>query len=224
VLNELLDSALPATAIDLSATGIAGFTQRYGFLDKPERIRFRVLDPACSPLQDAGTPDITLDVASFANLQLAVEQVFITENETNFLAFPPLTKSIVIFGAGYGFEALGQARWLNRCRLHYWGDIDTHGFAILDALRSHFSKVESLLMDRQTLLACQVLWGREDTPVQRELPRLNADEQALYDDLRDNRIQPNLRLEQERIDYPQVLAALNTIAAQRSPSRFREKT
>jgi hypothetical protein len=212
VLSELLDLALPADAIDVAATGVGGFARRYGFIDKPERIRFRILDPACNPIPGATMPDITLDADSFARIQLAVKQVFITENETNFLALPPLANSIAIFGAGYGFEVLGRARWLNRCRLHYWGDIDTHGFAILDALRSRFSTVESLLMDRQTLLACRALWGSEDTPVQRDLPRLNKDEQALYDDLRDNRIQPHLRLEQERIDYPQVLAALKAIA------------
>ena len=217
VLNELLDMTLPADAIDLAATGVTKFSQRYGFLDKPERIRFRILDPACSPLHGVDMPDITLDAESFADLRLAVEHVFITENETNFLAFPPLAKSMVIFGAGYGFAALGRARWLNHCHLHYWGDIDTHGFAILDALRSRFNTVESLLMDRQTLMACQALWGHEETPVQRDLPRLNADEQALYDDLRDNRIQPNLRLEQERIGYPQVLAALKKVAQPQPP-------
>jgi hypothetical protein len=211
VLSDLLDLALAAEAIDPSATGVANFAQRYGFLDKPERIRFRILDPACCPLPGLETPDITLDAQSFAQLKLAVEQVFITENETNFLAFPPLAKSIVIFGAGYGFEALGRARWLSRCRLHYWGDIDTHGFAILDALRSHFSHVNSFLMDRQTLLACKALWGSEDKPVRRNLTRLSQAEQALYDDLRDDRIQPNLRLEQERIDYRCILAALKTL-------------
>ena len=208
VLCELLDLTLPIKVLEPTATGVAQFTQRYGFLDKPERIRFRVLDPACSPLQGLCAPDITLDAASFAQIDLAIQQVFITENEINFLAFPPVKNSIVIFGAGYGFEALGRARWLNRCRLHYWGDIDTHGFAILDTLRSHFGNVESFLMDRHTLNAFKLLWGFEETPLQRDLPRLTHDEQALYDDLRDNRIQPNLRLEQERINFGWALAAL----------------
>ena len=143
-------------------------------------------------------------------MELGAVQVFITENETNFLAFPPAHKGMVIFGAGYGFEALGRARWLNDCgcRLHYWGDIDTHGFAILNALRSHFDNVESFLMDRHTLDAFKPVWGVEDTPLLRDLPRLTNDEQALYDDLRDNRIRPNLRLEQERISFGWVLAAL----------------
>ena len=35
---------------------------------------------------------------------------------------------------------VGQAHWFRRCRLHYRGniDIDTHGFAVLDALRARF--------------------------------------------------------------------------------------
>lgn len=89
VLIELLDLALPAQAVELSATGVAQFARRYGFLDKPVRIRFRLLDariPALSGCE--GLSDITLDAASFATLQLPIERVFITENETNFLAFP----------------------------------------------------------------------------------------------------------------------------------------
>jgi hypothetical protein len=46
VLSELLDLALPATAIDSSVTGLSQFVRRYGFRDKPQRIRFR---PAGSP-------------------------------------------------------------------------------------------------------------------------------------------------------------------------------
>ena len=50
--------------------------------------------------------------------------MFITENEINFLAFPAVADSLIIFGAGYGFETLVEAAWLARCRIHYWGDID----------------------------------------------------------------------------------------------------
>ena len=96
-------------------------------------------------------PDVTLDAESFADLDIPVRRVFITENETNFLAFPPACEAIVIFGAGYGWDALATAHWLARCGIHYWGDIDTHGFAILDQLRARFEHVESFLMDRDNL-------------------------------------------------------------------------
>lgn len=210
VLAELLDTVLPPEAIDATASGVSLFARRYGFRDKPLRIRFRLLDP------QAAMQDITLDAASFARLDSTVSRVFITENEINFLAFPPVKDSLVIFGAGYGFEMLRQAGWLSRCRIHYWGDIDTHGFAILDQLRSQFAHVESFLMDRATLLAFEAMWGREEKQTVRDLPRLTADESALYDDLRDNRITQHLRLEQERIGFGWVTAALLAVAMGRA--------
>jgi len=210
-LSQWLDVALPSEAIDFSATGAKQFAKRYGFLDKPLRIRLRLLDrglpnlPGCS-----GFSDIQLDAMSFAALKLSLKRVFITENEVNFLTFPPVPKAIVIFGAGYGWEALAQAHWLHPCALHYWGDMDTHGFAILDNLRKHFPHARSLLMDRQTLLAHQAQWGEEapDKRCDRPLSRLTAEELALYEDLRLNRIAPNLRLEQEHIGYHFLCEAL----------------
>ena len=213
VLAEWLDLLLPPEAIDTRFTGVAQFGARYGFRDKPARIRFRVLDEALIAVAGVRQPDISLDGASFAALDLQVRRVIVTENETNFLALPPLPESLALFGAGYGFEALAHVRWLQRCELHYWGDIDTHGFAILDQLRGRFAQVESLLMDRETLLAHEALWGREDTPARHDLPRLTAAERALYDDLRDNRIRPHLRLEQEMIGYGWVAAALDRIGS-----------
>lgn len=211
VLVELLDSVLPPAAIDPTASGVSQFAKRYGFRDKPGRIRFRALDPAHALLPGAFVQDITLDAESFARLDPHVERVFITENEINFLVFPQVKDSLVIFGAGYGFETLRKAEWLSRCRIHYWGDIDTHGFAILDQLRSQFDHVESFLMDRATLLAFETLWGEEEKQTLRNLPRLNPEERALYDDLRDNRIRKNLRLEQERIGYGWVESALSAL-------------
>lgn len=202
VLAEWLDLALPPGAIDAAAAGAAQFARRYGFLDKPLRIRFRLLDPALPTLPGCrGLSDITLDAASFAALALPLRRVVVTENETNFLALPALPQAIAIFGAGYGWDALARAAWLQRCELHYWGDIDTHGFAILDQLRGHFPHAASLLMDRDTLLAHRALWGEEPQPIRHDLPRLTADESAVYDDLRFDRLQPGLRLEQERVGF-----------------------
>ena len=214
VLAELLDLALPPEAIDAAATGRTQFCRRYGFLDKPVRIRLRLLDPALPSLPGCrGLPDLTLDAASFAALALPIERVFITENETNFLAFPQVARSIVVFGAGYGWEALARAAWLHRCRLHYWGDIDTHGFAILDQLRGHFPHTASLSMDRETLLAHRLHWGEEPDPARHDLPRLTPEEAAVYDELRFDRIQPKLRLEQERVGYGWLSDHLKCISA-----------
>lgn len=212
VLTEWLDLVLPPEGVLSDRTGLSQFAARYGFLDKPVRVRFRVLDSSVAVLPGIAQPDITLDANSFASLDIAVHRVFITENETNFLAFPTVPHAIVVFGAGYGWDALAKAEWLRRCHLYYWGDIDTHGFAILDQLRSRFEHVESLLMDRPTLMAHEILWGEECDQVLRDLPRLTEMEHALFDDLRDNRIRRSLRLEQEMIAFGKVKAALANIA------------
>lgn len=213
VLLELLDLALPPDAIAVEHAGVSRFAARYGFLEKPVRIRFRVLDASLKLLPGPPLPDLALDAGSFARLEMAVRRVFITENETNFLAFPPAAGALVIFGAGYGWDALAKAGWLARCAMYYWGDIDTHGFAILNQLRGHFAHAASFLMDRSTLMDHADLWGEEPDQVVHDLSRLTAAEKALYDDLRDNRIRRGLRLEQERVGFRWVQSALAGLPA-----------
>ncbi len=206
VLSELLGLALPAGAVDAGAAG--DFARRYGFRSKPVRIRFRLLDAQQALLVTGTDQDLALTHDTFARLDPAASRVFITENEVNFLAFPPMADSLVIFGAGYGFDMLAEAAWLRDRKLYYWGDIDTHGFAILDQLRAHFPHARSFLMDRATLLAHREQWTDEPQPATRDLPRLDDEERALYDDLRDNRFGPKIRLEQEKIRFGWIEDAL----------------
>lgn len=208
VLGELFDLVLPPALIDTTATGVGGFSRRYGFKEKPLRVRFRILDPEHALLSKHSDQDITLSQQAFAQLNLSRVKVFITENEINFLAFPPVPDALVIFGAGYGFENLAAADWLQHRTVHYWGDIDTHGFAILNQLRFFLPQTTSFLMDRQTLLSHRQFWGEEAQPETRELSRLSHEESALYDDLRQNRLGEQLRLEQEKIGFDWVVEAL----------------
>lgn len=224
VLSALLDLALPVEAIDLSATGGSQFCRRYGFKDKPLRIRLRWLGDAAVLLPAAKEQDLALTQADFERLKLPVRRVFITENEISFLAFPAMADSLVIFGAGYGFDALARARWLHACRVYYWGDIDTHGFAILDQLRVHLPHAQSLLMDRETLMAHTGQWGQEPIPVLRDLARLDTAELALFDDLRHRRLghapdRQHVRLEQERIGFGWVQRAVAALPSLDDPIR-----
>lgn len=211
VLSDLLDLALPSEAVDIAKTGSGQFAARYGFLGKPVRIRFRLLDSGTRLIPGTVCPDVTLDAENFAALTLDVKRVFITENETNFLAFPPVRDALVIFGAGYGWDALARSQWLKRCDVHYWGDIDTHGFGILDQLRGCFDHVESLLMDKGTLHAHAGMWGVEEKPLRTDLHRLTTEERELYDDLRFDRIRAGLRLEQEHIGFRWVSERLEAL-------------
>ncbi len=66
-------------------------------------------------------------------------------------------------------------------------------------------------MDRVTLLAFESQWGVEEKQTLRDLTRLNHEEKSLYDDLRDNRIRKQLRLEQEKIGFGWVESALSAL-------------
>lgn len=159
--------------------------------------------------------DMSLDSLSFAQLNPCVSNVFFTENEVNYLAFPPLKKSMVIFGAGYGFERLKDAHWLRDCEVFYWGDIDTHGLAILASARKYFPHIHSILMDESTLLAHRAFWGTESLQsAANTLPLLTSAEQQLYNNLKTNRWRENIRLEQERIGWSFVTAVLQSIEIQ----------
>ena len=211
VLGELFDLVLPSEEIDVTATGAGGFCRRYGFRDKPLRVRFRILYPKLALLQTETDQDITVSQATFARLEIPVDKVFITENEINFLAFPQVPQGMVIFGAGYGFENFGAVEWLRDRKIHYWGDIDTHGFAILNQLRGFFHHAASLLMDRPTLMEHQTLWGAEPSPETGILTRLTDEESALYDQLRSNELGGQIRLEQEKIGFEWLVEALGKV-------------
>jgi hypothetical protein len=141
--------------------------------------------------------------------------VFITENEINGLAFPAFPNALVIFGLGYRVEALRRLPWLADKRLYYWGDIDTHGFAILNRFRRAFPHARSLLMDQATLEAHRPVWGQEaaDKRFTGPLDHLTEDEAALFQALRDDHLAPALRLEQEHIAQRWLLEALAHIDA-----------
>jgi len=211
VLAELLDRVLPAESIDRKYSGVSGFCRRYGFLDKPSRVRLRILDPSIRLLAVHTEQDITLTQTAFAALYPAVSRVFITENEINFLAFPEVPDAMLLFGAGYGFDNLAEAAWLHDKKIHYWGDIDTHGFAILNQLRGNFAHAQSLLMDERTLLDHKTLWGVEPQPETGALDRLSPAENALYDQLRHNHWGERVRLEQERIGFDCLRQALQQL-------------
>ena len=123
------------------------------------------------------------------------------------------TRTLVVFGLGYGVELLSGAECLRGRAVHYWGDIDTHGFVMLDRLRAIFPAVQSLLMDRETLLAHRSLWVQETTPHVGPLPRLTDGERALFEDLQRDRIGDRIRLEQERISFGHLEQAMLALSS-----------
>jgi len=196
LLDELLTAVLPEGRIDTHYTA-GDFARRYRFRAKPEYTRFRVL--GSEPALPETCTELTLRTEELASLELTSRVLFVVENEITYLAFPHVPNALVIFGSGFGLASLRPHPWLAGKEIVYWGDIDTHGFDILNRLRSRFDSVRSILMDEATLLAHRGQWVVEPSPTNRPLPNLTEAEAALYCDLVEDRFGPTIRLEQERV-------------------------
>ena len=140
-------------------------------------------------------------------------RVYVVENEITYLAFPLTEGALVIFGAGYAVSVLEPLGWLAGLDLVYWGDIDTHGFAILDRLRQRFPHVRSMLMDRTTLLAHRDQWVSEPSPLVVGLHLLDAEEAQLYRYLVADALGRSVRLEQERVSFAVIEQAMRGCSA-----------
>lgn len=212
VLMDLLPLVLDAAHHRSAITGLAqhGFERKFGLKYDPPLVRLRLLDPA---LIQNGFSDITVPLAELAQADPGANTIIITENKINGLAFPPLKQALVIFGLGYGVDMLPDIPWLGNKDIVYWGDIDTHGFAILSQIRGYFPNVRSILMTRNTLMDHKALWGAED-PAKRyagDLSHLTSEEYDLFVELKQNKWSTQLRLEQERVRFSALQEALDGI-------------
>ncbi|MFI8367160.1 Wadjet anti-phage system protein JetD domain-containing protein [Streptomyces sp. NPDC085466] len=203
ILTTLLEYCLPPDRIDTEAPR-TDFAARFGFLQKPSYVRFRLLDGATL----GGFRELTVRTHEFRSPPPGITTVYVVENETTYLAFPDRPHSIVIHGGGYAVTLLSTLAWLRDVRLIYWGDLDTHGFAILDRLRQEFPHTESILMTRDILVSHRDQWVKEASPTHERLDNLTPEEAALHESLKEGSLGDNIRLEQERIRFRRVEEAL----------------
>ncbi|MCG6940864.1 MAG: DUF2220 family protein [Thiohalocapsa sp.] len=171
-----------------------------GLRREPDLMRLRILDPALRAAT-GGLGDITAPIEQIAALPLQPARVFIVENLQTGLAFDDLPGAVCCMARGYAVDAFAAIPWLRDRPVHYWGDLDTHGFAILNRLRQYLPDARSLLMDADTLLRHRDLWQREDKPAAGPLEHLTAAEHAVFESLLTDRWGERVRLEQERIDW-----------------------
>lgn len=183
-----------------------GFGEDLGLRPKPQLLRMR-FEPGFLGLPGSMS-EAAFRLEELADVRMRMAAAVVVENETTYLSIPIPDNGIVLWGKGFDVDRVGRLQWLTNTPLHYWGDLDTHGFAILDRLRAWHPGTRSFLMDRATLLAHRNRWGFEPKPTTARLTRLTADEATLYDALVIDRFAAHLRLEQERLDWRWVLEHL----------------
>ncbi len=210
VLAALLDEVLPATAIQQRYSRGSDFAARYGFAEPPRLVRVRCADGFAG--LPRGISEIGWRAEELAGLRVSVQTVVVVENLVTYLSWPVPAQGLVVWGSGYAARALMGVPFVRQApRVLYSGDLDTHGFAILSLLRGAIPQVESVLMDRETLLAHRDRWGAEAAPTHARLEYLSTAEAALYRDLVEDVYAPALRLEQERLAWAWVKAAIDRL-------------
>jgi hypothetical protein len=198
VLGELLDAQLDPSRVNAAAPDFAG---RYGFLRRPGYVRFRV------PAGFHGFSELSARTDELTAAPHGITRAYVIENEITYLAFPVPAAGLVIFGGG-AVTVLESLSWLSALDVVYWGDVDTHGFAILNRLRRHLPHARSMLMDRGTLLGHRDHWTTEPAPTTVALDLLAPAESALYADLASDTYGRSVRLEQERVSFSAIEKAV----------------
>ena len=194
----------PVTGLHGAITG----SPDLGLAPMPDLVRLRLLDPRLAP---RGLRDLSAPVNELDGLDLRPGVVLVVENLETLVALPELPGVVVVLGAGHAIDRLPGIGWLGSARLLlYWGDLDSHGFAILDRFRSHYPHVVSVLMDRATLRGNLDLCVPEPRPTRAALTRLTDEEAVTLEMLR---AKGDLRLEQERIDLTAAVGHLERAIA-----------
>lgn len=183
----------------------SGFLEALGLRNKPEFVRLR---PAPSLGLPAALTELAIRAEELVELPITPRRALVIENEITYLSVDIPDDGIVLWGKGFDVDRIGRLPWLVDTPVTYWGDIDTHGFAILDRLRAWLPHTRSVLMDRETLTTHRDRWVIEDRPTTSSLKRLTPEEQDLYADLVSDHLGDKVRLEQERIDWSWVEEAL----------------
>lgn len=199
-------------AVLASMLGVGGsaraFVADLGLRSKPEFVRLRAGPDIGLP---APLSEIAVRVDELARWGLRPQSALIVENETTYLSVPVPQRGMVLWGKGFEVDRIGRLPWLAGVPVAYWGDLDTHGFAILDRLRAWLPHATSVLMDRETLWGHRDRWVREASPARSRLTRLTTAEGDLYEDLVTDRHGEQVRLEQERIDWEWALARVGQL-------------
>ncbi len=185
----------------------SSFIAGLGLSAKPEFVRVRVAPTLGLP---APLTELAVRADELAALPVRPRSALVVENEITYLSVPVPTDGLVVWGKGFDVDRAGRLPWLADVEVTYWGDLDTHGFAILDRLRAFLPHVRSVLMDRATLLTHRDRWVVEDVPARSHLTRLTRAEADLYEDLVSDRLGDQVRLEQERIDWEWALRRLES--------------
>ncbi len=187
----------------------ANFAVAVGLRTPPKYVRIRHATPwfgggSSTESYDPERDALMVTIDQLARRAPASRTVLIVENEQTGLSLAAPVDVPILIGMGYGVAALEEIAWLADARILYFGDLDTHGLAILAECRKRFPQTESLLMDLATFERFRSLAVTEPRQAGPLPENLEESEAALYKEL----LRTKARLEQERIPLEVINEAI----------------
>lgn len=159
-----------------------------------DMLLLRPLSSAVFPTLAFGIEPFSLPVNICNTLQVEATYVFIIQDKMDFLRFPEIEHSLVIYGDSTTLENLPNITWLSDKQLYFWGDIAAASFAQLAQLRQHFPNIQPFLMDKKTWEAYRHL-AVKDKVFSTDIRLLRVEEYELFLDLKEQKV----RLEQKHV-------------------------
>jgi hypothetical protein len=188
-----------------------------GLLRPPTRMRIAVLCPELRR-QIGGVRNLESSVEDLVQLPMRLRGVVIVENLETAYSLEDAPGVVAVVKLGNAVSLVGQLPWTRGVPVLYWGDVDSYGFSILaqarQALEPHGSSVESVLMDVSAVERHLHLVVNEPVQTSRVDCRwLRPSEIEVYEGLLGNRWGKQVRIEQERIAWPEASALLREWAS-----------
>lgn len=142
-------------------------------------LRMRALRPTLRQ-SNGGLRDVEAPLEELAALALSSSAVLVVENQETGIALPGMPRAAVFMRLCGAVAAWSAIRWLDGLRTVYWGDVDTHGLAILSRARRALPQTVSVLMDAATLERYAELAGQEPSQHgEAEFPELTPAEREV---------------------------------------------
>lgn len=223
-------AGLHAKWLDRNVRVVCGLSGRaeLGLVTRPSRVHFSYLDGRWLRQGNRRRDSVALDEPNQPP-GYPPQVILVTENKDSALFFPEIDDGIVIEGNGNAVIRLARIPWIVACpNIFYWGDLDAHGLAILDRLRSTGIGAELILMDQATLdryapYASPTFADGSPLPqgVPAPTPFLSGTERSLLERITDPAWEGPRRIEQERIPLDAAHGGLMRALARRrtSPAR-----
>lgn len=196
LISDLLDTHLSG---EISHAN--GLMNWLGCVDIPKSwLLVRALCPQ-SKKRMCGLPILQLSTQTLRDTPLPASNILVVENNQSGYGLPMLEDTISVFGGGVNVSWM-DAKWLSDKNIGYWGDIDTWGLKFLSDARQHIPNLQSIMMDKKTLIEFDQRTVPEPSPLGELPPNLLANEIELFEALQQG-IYRGSRLEQERLpaDY-----------------------